>query len=336
MKPGHLAVVLACIGVLAVVAAGCGVHAFSGVVSHPVSPAAALVASSIDGRTRTAKARLIEQLQRPPRVVIFGGSRAMKFDPAYITRRTGLTGFNAAVTHARPEDTWALLNLLHARFPRARFRFLWVIHGDEFVRRPIDASVLLDPALSRYFPRRLVRAQLPGAIARARGKTKTVQIDIPRRGRLVYAPDGYIVSGFFSSGTPPPGGHPGAVAANVRKELHIYATDPATPFGPSVRYFRKDLALMDSLAAARPVIVAAPFDGRIYAATVHRGWGARHRRLLGLLARLRVAYRFSFLDLSRAAAHGFVPGEFYDGIHLTPQGARRVVDLVLGRFPRAF
>ena len=209
-------------------------------MSHPVSPAAALVASSVDGRTRTAKARLIEQLQRPPRVVIFGGSRAMKFDPAYITRRTGLTGFNAAVTHARPEDTWALLNLLHARFPRARFRFLWV-------------------------------------------STAT-----------------------SSSGGP----SVPAVGAVLQK-------------GPCT----------DGLSGCRAAgLVAAPFDGRIYAATVHRGWGARHRRLLGLLARLRIAYRFSFLDLSRAAAHGFVPGEFYDGIHLTPQGARRVVDLVLERF----
>jgi hypothetical protein len=325
----------ACLGALAVVAAGCGAHAYAGLVSHPARPAGALVASSTDGRTRTAKARLIDQLQRPPRVVIFGGSRAMRFDPAYIRRRTGLTGFNAAVTHAWPEDTWALLNLLHTRFPHARFRFLWVIHGDEFVRRPIDAAVLLDPALSRYFPSRLVQAQLPGAIARARGTAKTIQIDIPRRGRLVYAPDGYVVSGFFSNGTPPPNGHPGAIAANIGKELRIYATNPVTPFRQSVRYFGKDLGLMDSLAAARPVVVAAPFDRRIYTATVHRGWGARHRRLLALLARFHDAYRFSFLDLSRSAAHGFVPGEFYDGIHLTPRGARRVVDLVLERFPRA-
>ena len=132
--------VLGCFGVLVVTAAGCGVHAYAGLASHPVRQAGPLVAGSVDGRTRIAKARLIEQLRRPPRVVIFGGSRAMKFDPAYIRRRTGLAGFNAAVTHARPADTWALLNLLHTRFPRARFRFLWVVHGDEFVRHPRSGS----------------------------------------------------------------------------------------------------------------------------------------------------------------------------------------------------
>jgi len=335
VKSRSIAAVVAGFGVLAVAVSACGVGELSGPARHTARPARQVVAGYIDGRTRTAKAQLIQQLRRPPKLVIFGGSRAMRFNPASIRRRTGLTGFNAAVTHARPEDTWALLNLLHSRFPHARFRFLWVIHCDEFIRRPIDAAILLNPALARYFPPALVKAQLPAALARARGQVATVQVDIPRRGRLEYAPDGYVVRGFFSNATPPPNGHPVAIAVNIAKELHIYATDPVAPYPQSVRYFGKDLRLMASLSSGRPVVVAAPFDRRIYAATVHHGWGARHRRLLALVARLRVTSRFAFLDLSRATAHGFVASDFYDGIHLTPRGARRVVGLVLRRFPRA-
>ena len=72
---------------------------------------------------RMQKTDLIQQLTSPPEVIILGGSRALRFDPAYLQERTGLSGFNAAVTGARPEDAWALVSLLHARFPRARFRF---------------------------------------------------------------------------------------------------------------------------------------------------------------------------------------------------------------------
>ena len=335
MKSGRLVLVLGCLGVLVVAAAGCGARTYADLVSRPARPTVALAASSVDGRTRLAKARLVERLRRPPDLVIFGGSRAMKFDPGEIRRRTGLSGLNLAVTHARPEDTWALLNLLHARFPSARFRLLWVIHCDEFIRRPIDAAIVLDPGLSRFFPRRLVQAQLPAAVSQARGEEKTTEIDIREHGRLTYAPDGYVVKGFFSGDKLPPKSHPAAVAVNIRKELWIYANHPVTPYRQSVRYFRKDLAMMDALAAARPVLVAAPFDTRIYAATLDHGWGARHRRLLALLAGLRRRDRFSFLDLSRAAAHGFVPGDFYDGIHLTPRAAMRVIDLVMRRFPHA-
>ena len=121
----------------------------------PTTPSPSpLVTSYLARQTRTAKANLIQRLTSPPQVVIFGGSRAMRFDPAYIERRTGLSGFNAAVTHARAEDTWALLNLLHARFPAARFRFLWVLHADQFDARAIDPALLMNPALARYFPPR--------------------------------------------------------------------------------------------------------------------------------------------------------------------------------------
>ncbi len=293
------------------------------------------VRNYVAGQTRTAKARLIQQLASPPEVVIFGGSRAMRIDPGYIQQRTGLSGFNAAVTQARPEDTWALLNLLHSRFPDARFRFLWVVHVDEFDPRPIDVAVLLNPALARFFPGSLVKSQLPRALAVATGHGPGPTIDIRRKGRLAYAPDGFVVRGFFGNATPPQNGDIGAIDYNIRKELSIYGTGPAVLYPRSVRYFRKDLALMDKLAAATPVIVSAPFDQRIYAATVNRGWGARHQLMAALLSRLHATDQFDFLDLSKAASFGFTPSQFYDGIHLTPQGGRHLVDLVLRKFPGA-
>ena len=335
---GALLAAIFAVAVIAAVAVACG-GGRSAAASQTATPSSGLssppITSYLADQTRTAKARLIQRLTSPPQVVIFGGSRAMRFDPAYITQRTGLSGFNAAVTQARPEDTWALLNLLHARFPKARFRFLWVVHADEFDPRLIDLAILKNAALARYFPASLVKSQLPRALALAEGGSKGVTIDVPDRGEFAYAPDGFVLSGFFSNAVPPPNGNVGAIDDNIRKELLIYGNGPAAPQPRSVRYFQRDLRLMDSLAAAPPVIVAAPFDQRIYAATVHRGWDAHHRQLLALLARLRATHRFSFLDLSHAASFGFTPGDFYDGIHLTPRGAQKVIDLVLRRFPSA-
>jgi hypothetical protein len=286
-------------------------------------------------QTRTAKSSLIQRLTSAPQVVIFGGSRAMRFDPAYVKRRTGLSGFNAAVMRARPEDTWALLNQLHTRFPTARFRFLWVIHADEFDRRPIDPAILTNPILARYFPAALVKSQMSQAVAQAQRRQNEVTLDVPDTGKLVYALDGFVLSGFFSDRTPPPNGNVGAIGARIRKALLVYGRTPAVLYPRSVRYFEKDLRLMDALAATPPVIVAAPFDRRIYAATVNRGWGARHRLLTALLARLRPACRFSYLDMSNAASRGITPSDYYDGIHLTPRGGQKVIDRVLKAFPGA-
>lgn len=133
-----------------------------GSLGPSTSPLPASLMSRLDvASDRMQKTDLIQRLTAPPEVVILGGSRALRFEPAYIHERTGLTGFNAAVTCARPEDAWAFVNLLHARFPGARFRFLWVIHADEFDRKPLDPGLVNDPALARFFPPALIT---PGAV----------------------------------------------------------------------------------------------------------------------------------------------------------------------------
>ena len=64
---------------------------------------------------RPIKACLVERLAQAPSLVILGSSRAEKVEPSYLRTRTGLTGFNAAVSSATPDDAWAFANLLHDR-----------------------------------------------------------------------------------------------------------------------------------------------------------------------------------------------------------------------------
>jgi hypothetical protein len=233
------------------------------------------------------------------------------------------------VTGGRPEDAWALVNLLHDRFPKARFRFLWVIHADEFDPRPLDPALAMDPIFSRYFPPTVV------AVQRAYDLHVAMVYDVFQHSRL-FAADGMVLHDLFDSRHRYPYSDARAVRQNIVQELMLYRSRPAGLSQRSVRYFRDTLLLMARLGVGEPLIVAAPLDPRICRATVDRGWGARHRLLLAVLDSLDGTYRFDFIDFSRGASCGCTAGDFYDGIHLRPEGAQKVFDAVLNRFPGAF
>jgi hypothetical protein len=320
--PAHLAALL-CFGVAVLAVVGWTT------LDHGGPALSAATRARLDGASdRGRKTDLIERLDSPPEVVILGGSRALRFDPAYLWERTGLSGFNAAVTDARPEDAWALVSLLHERFPSARFRFLWVIHADEFDPKGLDSGLVYDAALARFFPPSLIRRQMLLEAAH-------LVIDPMQEGR-VFAADGCVVRDDFDRIYPQPGRDACGVRSNIRAALQTYAKRPAQLSRRSVFYFEQTLALMQSIAAAPPVIVSAPVDPRILAATINHGWAVRQGLLLRLLASLHAHYRFSFDDLSRASSCGCTAADFFDGIHLRPSGARKVIDAVLSRFPNAF
>ncbi len=73
---------------------------------HPIVPS-----------DRTFKADQVEHLGYVPRLVFFGGSRAMRFEPKYAQAKTGLKGYNASFIGSTPEDVWAFVHFLHARVP---------------------------------------------------------------------------------------------------------------------------------------------------------------------------------------------------------------------------
>jgi hypothetical protein len=316
--------ILACVAAAVLAVAGwAAVRHYRSPTITPLLQARLDVASD-----RMQKTDLIQRLTAPPQVIILGGSRALRFDPAYLQKRTGLTGFNAAVTGARPEDAWALVSLFHARFPKARFRFLWVIHANEFDPKGLDPGLVYDATLASFFPASLITPQIQAEAAH-------LKIDPMQRGR-VFAPDGYAIRDGFDRLFPIPGSDATGVANNIRSALHIYSTTAARLSRRSVLYFQKTLALMDAIAAVPPVVVSAPVDQRILAATRDHGWSARQRLLLARLSGLHKRYRFSFADFSSPATCGCTASDYFDGIHLRPSGAAKVIDAVLGGFPAAF
>jgi len=68
-------------------------------------------------RTVRSRPDQVEHLGYAPRIVFFGGSRAMRFEPKYAQAKTGLKGYNASFIGSKPEDVWAFVHFLRSRAP---------------------------------------------------------------------------------------------------------------------------------------------------------------------------------------------------------------------------
>lgn len=99
--------------------------------------------------SRAEKLRLLEAVP-PPQVVILGSSPSFTLSPAYLTRKTGRSAFNASVHGASPRDYEALLRymLAHRIVPRT----LIVALSFEQVRPGARVDFEPHDPLSAYLP----------------------------------------------------------------------------------------------------------------------------------------------------------------------------------------
>jgi hypothetical protein len=278
---------------------------------------------------RGIKTQLIMQMERPPQLVLLGGSRALRFQPGFIRRLTGLSTFNAAVPHATPQDEWCIVNLLHSRFPAARFRFLWVVHCDEFDEYSPGAALLEDPFLSRFLPGSFVDSQL-GRL----GASANALLLAGAREPSIIAPDGFTISDSISEAARV-GPLRRRVDGDIAAALHFYRSHPPRIDPGPAHYFGMTLRLMNDMGA-KPTVVLAPLQPRYLAAIEHHGWEARDHLVLAYLQGLQKRVRFNVLDFSRPSSVGGSATGFYDGVHLRPATTRLVVAGVLRALPRAF
>lgn len=275
------------------------------------------------------KTQLIRQLKSPPALVVLGGSRALRFQPSFIRQAIGLSAFNAAVPHATPQDEWCIAHLFHRRFPTTRFRFLWIIHCDEFDEYSPGAALLEDPFLSRFLPPSFVDARLERL-----GSSANAMLLAGARQPSVITPDGFTVSDSISAAANI-GSLRQRVSRYIKGTLSFYRRTPARIDPAPSHYFAMTLRLMSAIGA-KPIVVLAPLQPWYLAAIYHHGWEARHRLVLTYLRHLQTAYRFSVLDFSRlSSVHGSATG-FYDGEHLRPATARLVIEAVMKGLPNAF
>jgi hypothetical protein len=288
---------------------------------------------------------LAERLAVPPQLVVYGSSRAMKVDPAFVTRRTGLPAFNAAVSSATPEDAWAFANFIHDRFPGAGKRVLWLLDIESFRARPVDSGLLATPPLARYFGTSTrLRGQLDNAWTLLSWKTAAdslhavtshaasaatrVPCTYRTNGVTEYAPNGLRQWDFHDLEQARGTSLSQSIGLTIRQYSGIYADSYRGLAAGPKHWFERTLQAMRAWGA-RPVIVLTPVQPKLLKVIGPLGWQRRHDEALRYLHGLATRMPFVLLDASRLKSFGGDPRAFYDGVHMTAPNVRRLVTWVL-------
>jgi hypothetical protein len=292
----------------------------------------------------STKVNLLDALPAPPQAVVLGSSRAMRIEPSYIQKQTGLRTFNAAVRSGTPLDAWAFANYIHHRFPGDDPRYLWMldINAFQYQAPAFHDNLFHTPALARYFPSadrnslslsdawtllswQTTKDSLRSVRAEIEGTPPLIKAD--KRAPGEFTADGGRTSGDF--------GTKGAtLAVRIKVTASQIKRDYRSPtFSPQpTHYFLKTLAAMNSWGIS-PVLVLTPIHPKLHAIIGPLGWDVRHRQVLAYLAGLQAKYRFTVIDMTSIASFGGSPDDFYDGSHMKVKNLRLMIDAILKRDP---
>ena len=130
--------------------------------SRVSAPATASAPPARPATTAPSSVDLVERLPEPPQLVIFGGSRAQRFEPSVAEKLTGLPAFNFAVQNSRPEDAYAMARYLFWREPGVKLRCLWALQATSLSDSPLHPGLLAEPRLSQFLPGYLRRRAAQG------------------------------------------------------------------------------------------------------------------------------------------------------------------------------
>jgi hypothetical protein len=296
---------------------------------------------------RATKACLAERLSVPPQLIVYGSSRAMKVDPAFVSQRTGMPSFNAAVSSATPADAWAFANFLHDRFPGAGTRVLWFLDVESFRARPLDPGLLETPALARYFSASAqVRARLDSvwrlfswksaqdalrvATLNAASAATRVPCTYRTNGVTEYAPNGLRQWDFHDLAQARGASLSASIDQSITQYRSIYTSGYPSLARTPEHWFERTLRAMHAWGV-RPVIVLTPVQPKLLRVIGPLGWQRRHSEVVRYLHRVSARIPFELLDASRISTFGGNRRAFYDGVHMTPPNARRLVAWVIRR-----
>ncbi len=297
--------------------------------AHAGAPSAAgldMAAADSPLYDRGYKCDLLERLPEPPELVIFGGSRAQRFEPSVATGLTGLPAFNFAVQNSRPEDVYAMARHLFWRAPGVKLRCLWALQATALSDAPFHPGLLAEPRLSRFLPQYLLAAQRRIAVG-GKGRELSPETRFTARGSISY--NGYDAR--LERGIPFENTLAGYLSALVPR-----AGAPALYDNTRAKeYFERTLQLFN-LHDVEPVLVIMPYHPTALAAFRAVGWGAKEEAFKTYLMGLGSTYRFHLLDYTAIASFHGTRNAFYDGAHVTAANARRILRQAVEDAPAAF
>jgi len=275
---------------------------------------------------RTYKCDALELLPSPPELVVFGGSRAQRFEPSYAEALTGLESFNFALQNSRPEDVYAIARYLFWRSPVTKLRCVWAVQVTTFGDNPFHPGLLAEERLRQFVPDHLL-AQQSALDAKVVGHEIQWTDEYSGRGCLLRnSYDAKVDRGIDFD-----------TLLGVYLERMLPRAAAPNPHGVerSRYYFERTLRLFN-LHGVAPVIVVMPYHPEALAAFRAVGWQTKLDDLTSYLDGLEDRYRVHVVDYTEIEAFGGTPEGFYDGSHIKSVNARRILDQIVEDVPGAF
>jgi hypothetical protein len=279
------------------------------------------------GFDKTFKADLAVGLAAPPELVVFGGSRAMRFAPSTITSLTGLSAFNCAVQCFRPEDAWAFSSYLYGRSPGTRLRCVIALQARTFTDDQMRAGLLYDRRLARAFPGDLVARQKT-----ALGTPEKKEV----LGENRYSERGYLVRNRYDIRR---------ARSDYRFDHHIdvsimrllpnHTWNGRAHDARARAYFEKTVQLYNEHGVT-PLVVLMPVQPRALRAFRAAGFQRHLDGLTAYLTSARTRCRFRVLDFTEVGSFGGSATEFYDAVHPTRENAGRMLARAVELAPECF
>ncbi|NLE21665.1 MAG: hypothetical protein GX624_02615 [Actinobacteria bacterium] len=310
----------------AVVALAVAAFSLAGWAAPPQAAAAHFASKVSPQYDRTAKCDLVDRLPRPPELVIFGGSRAQRFEPSVAERLTGLEAFNFAVQNSRPEDVYAMTRYLFWRAPKMRVRCFWALQATTISDSPLHPGLLVERRLNQFLPKRLVTRQRV-SLKDTAGRQLSADTRFSARGSIVRNKyDARVERGVTLE----------RALARYLASMVPRAASPSPYTRTRARaYFERTLELFNR-HDVEPVLVIMPYHPTALAAFRAAGWGAKEAELKSYLESLRGRYRFRLLDYTDIRSFHGLEEAFYDGAHVTAANARRILARAVADAPDAF
>jgi hypothetical protein len=276
------------------------------------------------GFDKSFKADLIDQLPSPPDLVVFGGSRAMRFSPPYITELTGLSAFNNAVQCFRPEDAWAFSSYLWERSPR--LRCVIALQARTLVDDRMRAGLLYDPRLASAFPGDLIAAQRA-----ALGKPERKEV----LGENRYTARGYLVHNRYDIARQHGYDFEHHIDVSIARLLPNHSWHGPVRATRAESYFEKTVQLYNQHDVT-PLVILMPVQPRALKAFRAAGFQRHLNALTGYLAQAQTRGRFRVLDFTDIRTFGGSAREFYDAVHPTGVNTQRIIRRAVELAPECF
>jgi hypothetical protein len=276
---------------------------------------------------RSFKADLYQEMPKVPRVLVFGGSRGLRMDPATIKRQTGLTAFNFALHNGRPEDAWAVTDWALDSHPDEPPAVIWCMQATTLADVPMAPGLILDPRLSQAFPKSLVAAKMAWA-----ERQPKMNILNGRR----FGPDGMLYWNGYDRKRQDGLTLQQSLTQYLDADMLAKAGNHKIPHNTrSQAYFIHTVRLLNK-HHIRPLIVIMPYHPRALRAFLSVGWGVKEQWLRGYLKRLQGTLDFRVLNCLDIRTFGGDPAGFYDGAHLTAENSRRLIRYCIAHAPGCF